>query len=186
MNKRISKKVQEILEKNDAIFYDGIVEPGYDNKPAILADWNNIPRDIFIYLEKRGISCEWEDEWISCEECGKLFRCVPDSYGWEMCGVISEGSALCGNCINPAEYLESIENLPTHALTCALLRKINPEKFGYTLLDDKFENGFYPGQNDDPKIILASLLKDNPNGKYIFVIMDQGQFDISFSVYKKD
>jgi hypothetical protein len=53
-------------------------------------------------------------------------------------------------------------------------------------VQEGFENGFRPGQNDDPASILASLLTNDPNGRYIFVIDEQGQFDIDFSVYRKN
>jgi hypothetical protein len=165
----------------------GCSEPGYDDKPVILADWNNIPQKYYDVLEKHGYSCEWEDEWIVCDNCYKAFRSSPSSYGWEMYGYIGDEHAVCGDCIDWDEYLESIENKPRRAVTCTLLHKHEDEITSrYTLVQEGFENGFRPGQNDDPASILASLLTNDPNGRYIFVIDEQGQFDIDFSVYRKN
>ena len=49
-------------------------------------------------------------------------------------------------------------------------------------LISKFENGFHPGQNDDPKKI-ANKLEENGVSRYLFSVDDKGQFDIHFSVY---
>lgn len=164
----------------------GCCEPGYDDKPVILENWNNIPSEEFYKLEAAGFSCEWEDEWVICGNCYKAFRCIPDSYSWEMFGYISDGEAICGNCIDMPEYLESIENKSTHALTSSLMYQYKPlEQYGYKLIQDKYESGLHPGQNDNPKKILTALLAKNPTGRYVFVIDGQGQFDISFSVYER-
>lgn len=165
----------------------GCCEPGYDDKPVILANWNNVPQEEYDRLEEGGYSCEWSDEWIQCDDCGKAFRSSPNSYRWEMYGYISEdGDVICGDCIDMPSYLESIENRPRKALTCALLYKHKPiEQYGYELVKDGFENGFYEGQNANPEEILAAALVFNPQGRYVFVIDGQGQFDIDFSLYRR-
>lgn len=170
-------------ESNYAV---GCSERGYDDKPVILANWNNIPDKVYQALENHGYSCEWEDEWIVCDDCGKAFRSSPDSYGWEMFGYIGDGFAVCGNCIDWDEYLESMENHPKMAVTCSLFHSFSGEiESRYEVVKEGFENGFHQGQNDNPSEILKALLKDDPTGRYLFVINGQGQFDIEFSVYKK-
>lgn len=162
----------------------GCSELGYDDKPVILADWNHVPAKLFDMLENHGFSCEWDDEWLICDSCYKAFRSSPDSYGWEMYGYIGDGYAVCGDCIEWDEYLESLENKSRKAVTCTLFSEHESEITSrYELVKAEFENGFYDGQNDNPATILESLLKVNPNGRYLFVIDDQGQFDIEFSVY---
>jgi hypothetical protein len=170
----------------DSQYAEGCSELGYDDKPVILANWNNIPQKVFDVLERNGFSCEWEDEWITCDDCGKAFRSSPNSYGWEMFGYIGDGYALCGNCIDWDDYLESLENKPRKAVTCSLFYKFESEITSrYTLVKDDYEAGLHPHQTDDPQKILKSLLEVNPNGKYLFVIDGQGQFDITFSVYER-
>jgi len=183
----MNKNFEKLLDKYTMGMSCGCVEPDYDDKPVITANWNNIPQKVFDALEGMGYACEWEDEWITCDECGKSFRLSPNSYGWEMFGAILDGYALCGYCTEWDEYLESLENQPRKALTCALWDEFKNEiESRYTLIEDEFENGFHPHQNDDPDEILEKLRKDNPNGRYIFVITGQGQFDISFAVYQRD
>ena len=165
----------------------GCSEPGYNDKPVILANWNNIPQKVYDSLESHGYSCEWEDEWLICDECYKAFRCSPNSYGWEMFGYIGDGFAVCGNCINWDSYLEEMENQPRKAVTCALFSEFKGEITSrYDLIRDEFENGFHSGQNDNPASILESLLKSDSTGRFLFVIDGQGQFDLEFSVYKKN
>lgn len=182
MNKHLLNYMENKGYEFDII--TGCSEPGYDDKPVILANWNNIPQKVYGLLENNGFSCEWLDEWITCDNCYKTFRSSPNSYGWEMFGYIGDGYAVCGNCIEWDEYLESMENKPRKAVTCSLFYKFENEITSrYELVKGEFENGFHPCQNDNPAAILESLLKDNPDGKYIFVIDGQGQFDIEFSVY---
>ncbi len=57
------------LEKLDKIypnayfeFYAGCNEPGYDDKPRIIADWNHVPNHVFDKIESLGYACEWSDE----------------------------------------------------------------------------------------------------------------------------
>lgn len=186
--RHLLKWFNETCEKEniDTNFAQGCSEPGYDDKPVILANWNNIHNKVFDSLESHGFSCEWEDEWIICDNCYKAFRSAPDSYSWEMYGHIFDGYALCGDCIEWDEYLESIENTPKMAVTCSLFSAHKDEvESRYTMVKDGFENGFHPGQNDDAESILKSMLEHNPNGRFIFVIDDQGQFDIEFSIYQK-
>lgn len=183
-----SEYVRAFFEKYEyCTFAGGCSEPGYDDKPIILANWNNIPSKVYDKLESLGYSCEWEDEWIVCDSCYKAFRSQPDSYSWEMYGIIDESQGcVCGDCIDMPEYLESLENRPHKALTCALMWHYKPlEQYGYKLISDEYENGFYPGQNDDPEKILAACLKQNPAGRFVFVIDGQGQFDINFSIYER-
>ena len=174
----------ERFNKNYA-FYDGVCEPGYDDKPVILANWNEYPDSLVDQLENEGYYVDYDDEWIYCDDCGKVFRCIGGSYGWEMYGVIFDGYAICGDCLDGEEYLKSIENDPRKALTCALLDKHNPTDHGYELVQDGYENGLHEHMNDHPSKIFSELMKDDPYGKYIFAISDQSQFYITFSVYKK-
>jgi len=76
---------------------DGCCEPGYDDKPVVLGNWNsetrwdgekritvnNVMPRIAKLLEKLGYEVEWEDEWTTCEDCGKATRSQPDSYSWQ-------------------------------------------------------------------------------------------------------
>lgn len=182
----MNRNLVKLLDKYNMQMSSGCVEPSYDDKPVIKANWNNIPDKVFKALESMGYSCEWEDEWLECDNCYKSFRSSPDSYGWEMFGVVRDGYCLCGNCIEWDELLEEYENNPKKAVTCSLFyHNENEITSRYTLVEENFENGFHEGMNDDPKKILAKLLENDKTGKYIFVISEQSQFYITFAVYKK-
>lgn len=187
--KKQTKLITEFWEKygDDVRDAQGCTEPGYDDKPVIMANWNNIPAKYFDHLEKHGFSCEWEDEWLVCDECYKAFRSSPDSYGWEMYGYIGDGFCVCGDCIDWEEYLQGMENEPTKAVSCSLFHSHRKEiESRYTLVQGGFENGFHQGMDDDPKKILAKLLEKDTSGRYLFVISEQSQFYITFEVYKRN
>ena len=158
-------------------------EPGYsDPKSGILfADWNSCSRRVQDLLESAGYSLEWGEEWTTCGGCGKALRTSPDSYSWLPSYVADCGFLLCNDCVDPESYLESLEDSPRKAIT---IDSIDPTDFGYILLDDSFENGFHPGQNDDPVKISKDLHAEGYK-HLIFKIDGKGQFDISFSVWHK-
>jgi len=182
----------------DIRFADGCSEPGDEDKPIVLGNWNErtrydchgrcitnndtMPR-IAKILEKLGYQCEWEDEWAVCDECGKAIRIVPNSYSWkpsywspEDCGII------CHNCVkaNPEYYLEWLNGNEKHCLTL----DIDLTKYGYSLYRNNYENGWHDGQDDDPAAI-AEYLRGNEITDFIFVLDSVGQFDINFSVWVK-
>lgn len=180
----MNDNLEKMLEKYSIETCHGCNEPGYDDKPVCLANWNNIPQKVYDALEFMGYSCEWEDEWTMCGQCYKVVRTSPSSYGWtRYWAIIGDCELICGDCLkdDPTDYLEELENNPKHCLTFDL----DLEELGYVMIEEDFENGWHPGQDDDPKTILERLLKDNPEGKYIFNLDEQSQFYIGFSIWKK-
>jgi hypothetical protein len=181
------------LDKLDRIFpgahFDlafGCAEPGYDDKPVIMADWNHVPNVVFSRLESLGYACEWSDEWTPCSECGKAVRTSPDSYNWQPAYIIQDGDLLCLDCVDAQAYYESIENRPDVAASNEFTYKYPIEDYGYTRVnDDAYTNGLHPGQNDDPKQILGDLLSNDPEGRFVFTLDYTSQFEVGFSVYRK-
>jgi hypothetical protein len=166
-------------------------EPGYtDPEKAILfADWNPMHREIGDYLERAGYALEWSDEWIVCSETGKAYRTQPDSYSWTPYYHLTEdGDVIGGDEIEndesvAREYLDLIENDPRKAN----LFDLDFESLGYRRLNEAdFEAGFYPGQNDNPRKILADLQAKDPDGQFVFSVTGKGQFDVHFAVYRKE
>ena len=179
--------LEKIIEKYGRAYleaYPGCVEPRYDDKPVILGDWNHVPGKVFDMLERNGYSCEWLDEWSSCGNCGKVFRTSPNSYHWQPAYWMTEGDITCLECLDPQEYYESLENHPSKCATDTILNKYPIENYGYELVKDDYQNGWHEGMNDDPKTILKAAQENKP-GKYIFVLDEQSQFYITFSLYRK-
>lgn len=188
--------LMDIAEKmgHDIQVAGGIAEPGYDDKPVVLGNWNErytgnvitdntMPR-LAALFEKLGYTAEWSDEWEVCSCCGKVIRVRADSYSWKAYYWIDpvHCELLCGDCIkdDPAGYLEYLSGNPSACDTIGL----DLSKFGYELHAGNYENGWYPGQNDDPKDVAIKLRKEGIED-FVFVLDNTGQFDIGFSVWVK-
>lgn len=169
-------------------FASGVAEPGYEDKPVILANWNYVPGKMFDALENHGFACEWSDEWMTCPGCDKIVRTSPDSYGWNPSYVEIDSEYVCLDCAESEidDYYESLENVPTKCVTEPVARRYPLEDSGYIQIESGYESGFHPHQTADPKSILARLLESDPLGRFIFVLTDTGQFDIEFAVYKRE
>ena len=155
-------------------------EPGYstDKGLILVGDWNHFNKEEIDELEAIA-ELEWLDEWALCE-CGKLIRTTGDSYGWTASYYIfNDCELVCHECIDPEEYLEDIANDPKKAITL----DIDPENYGYKLIEGDFQNGFHPGQNDNPMEIYKRL--ESAYKSLVFLITDVGQFDLSFEIYGK-
>lgn len=160
-------------------------EPGYTNpeKGVIWANWNNLPRDLDRVLERAGYAVEWSDEWANCDDCQRAVRTSPDSYGYQPYYVfVDDCTIVCLDCVDWAEYLESIEDDATKAV----VRKCNPADYGYTRISDagEYESGFHAGQTDDPRKVLADL-QSRGHSHIVFRIPETSQFYIKFEVWEK-
>jgi hypothetical protein len=175
----------------------GYAEPGYtDDVVVVVGDWNEIteydkatgkfvtvdssPAELAEKLESAGATLEWCDEWVACADCGKLVRTSGDRHGWKQAYWSSPDGPVCRLCVkpDPEAYLRELEGNVERAESMG----IDLEANGYVLLQDDFENGFYGGQDAHPKVIGATLRKQNVQ-RFIFRLDDVGQFDVKFSVY---
>lgn len=182
-------------------FGAGIAEPGYgtDETVWVLGNWNtkrwlspeersagvkltneeSLPARLAEALERRvpGVELHWLDEWTSCEDCARIFRTQPDSYGWLMYGAFTDNGIFCADHLSFDDIAESYINEPSRALTFPL----NLEDEGFSLYGARYENGWHPGQNDEPEAILTEALRHWREG--IFKISSSGQFDIEFELW---
>lgn len=183
------------------LYCKGYSEPGYDSEAVIvLGNFNTItrydtmtrenvliddaPKTCADALEKAGADLQWEDEWIECARCGKLVRCESNGHGWRQAWAHIGYDAVCHRCIckskkSRMEYLDSVENVPTTAIT---IEGIDLEKHGYVLLQDDLENGWYGGQAADPNVIAESLRKAKVF-RFLFTLDRTSMFDLEFSVW---
>lgn len=164
-------------------YAEDYAEPGY-NKPErgiLFGNWNYASRKASDLLERMGYALEWSDEWTTCEDCGKAIRTSPNCYDWTPYYVEQDG-AVCFNCVDWESYLESIEDRPSKAA----MSHVNPADYGYMRVSDagEYENGFHPGQNDNPEAILEALHECGVK-RVLFRISSKGQFDISFETWRK-
>jgi len=184
---RISRVLEYATEKGCYIEWaDEYAEPGYGpaEKGIAFANWNpELEHRVGDVLEKLGVECEWSDEWATCGNCGKAVRTSPDCYFWKPYYWLCEGELTCGECIlkdpEGIGYLEHLENNPYSADTLG----VDWSKYGYILLDEKWENGLHPGMNDKPEEVMAKLLKYHDSA--IFTL-ETSQFYVTFRAWVKE
>jgi hypothetical protein len=185
-------------ERGELDWFDKYANPREDSRKGVLtANWNKFPRPddhgfnwtrqgkkFGHILEAMGYNLEWSDQTSRCDHCNGCITDGPDYYGDSAhYAFLVECNVLCEHCIRAnfaEEYLEGLENNPRIGM---FINGIDPAEYGYEELESNFQNGFHPGQTDDPKKIFARL-----KGKYsrlLFVIDELGQFDVHFSVWFK-
>jgi hypothetical protein len=177
----------------------GYAEPGYTDPASgviALGNWNDISKwnekkQSFDHVdstlprladnfEKLGVELDWSDEWKACDECFKLVRTSPDSYGWQRHYWESENGIVCADCVkkDPGDYLDDLEGNTSSCVTFDL----DLEEAGYKRVEMDFENGWYGGQSANPEAIGEALRKRGVT-RFIFNLDSTGQFDMKFSVW---
>ncbi len=151
---------------------------------------------IFQQLEDQGVELAWRDEWIIDYEHSKCYRTTGDNYGWTPSYVMSEYGDMLTPDSDFDDWLDWARNDLDNALCDSMLGD-NVDRMlderGYTRRPpdgDRFENGWYPGQNDTPKAVVEALEADlgyaGVDFEYVFVIDAVGQFDIHFAIWWKE
>lgn len=186
----IGKAIERLeADTQDSVYYfEGCVEPGYDDAPMIAGNWNPLSQETNdkweAVLEANGISLEWNDEWVECEGCNKAVRCQPNSYSWLPYYVfIDDCTVLCGDCIleDPEdEYIPLLINNPGKANIFNLLEL---KDFGFQPYNGRYETGWHPGQNDEPSKVMEEIHKELPSSEVVFEITSKGQFGIYWTAF---
>lgn len=177
-----------LCDKHYAEYCSKYGERGYRTPECgiiIFANWNDVKRKQFVkYLEQLGAEMEWSDEWMVDYENDKCYRTSGDSYHW-VCQV---------RWIEHGEWLTPDDDLSTWLEELAMEPGDEPqvlpdfftgadlEALGYEQIEQTFENGFFEGQNDDPKKIAEKAFKFGAQ-KVIFRIKEQSQFYMKFECY---
>lgn len=79
------------------------------------------------------------------------------------------------------DWYAGLEDNPETAVS---IGGIDPSDYGYKLIQEGFESGFHPGQNDKPKEIYKRKVQQGYK-HILFTIDRSGQFDVHFSVWHK-
>jgi hypothetical protein len=201
--------VSGILERlaNDGVVTDlakEYGEPGYElaegSTPAVVLGsyWcrrcpdkdlhaveTHHPR-LWAQLEAQGLSFEWYDEWVvDWENGGKAYRTTGDSYGWQPSLVVTDD----GEMLTPDDDLETwvewaTEDPSARCIPSTIAGGADVEALGFTRHNGQFENGWHPGQTDDPRAIVSALRERyGDEVKIVFTLDSTGQFDVAFSAY---
>ncbi len=179
-------------------FYEGISEPGYEDTPAIAANWNKCEEYFKKFSDKKKLL--WDDEWSGCDDCNKAVRIQPDSYDWEPNFVtFLDGTLVCQKCITDLYdvYSDAIlelyicnQNSTVYKLAPSWLYPFFELK-GFTCLDQNnecriFESGLHEGQSDSPEKVMAQIHSIYTNTvDIIFIGTAKSQFDLNWNTLLK-
>ena len=170
-------------EVDNLIYAKDYAEPGYTAgaKGVVFANWNIFPRHFDRVLENAGYSREWSDEWSICEDCGRAVRTSGDSYGWQPSYAMpDDGAIVCHDCLDPADYLASLEDNPH---TANNLRHIDPADHGYIRYNaERYESGLHHGQTDNPTAVYNEMTAKGL-AHILFNIDTVQQFDTYWSAW---
>jgi hypothetical protein len=161
-------------------------ERGYSNPELgiLFADWNPISRTVQDYLEEAGYALEWSDEWYVDHENDKAWRTSGNSYHW-VCSVrFCDGYVLTPDDDISAWIDECAVDSPNDVIS-TLPDWITPDDIleqGYELFADNLENGFHPGQTDNPQDVTKKALASGAQS-VLFRISEHSQFYVVFECY---
>ena len=202
------RAVEHVLEKYENTAYPdlhpGCAEPGYEDVSVLVANWNNVPRKLYDWMERNFewgkpqlISLQWMDEWMRCSFCSKAVRESPDSYSWLPSYIwVGECDIACEECWTGDEciqedIIETYANNPSRAVAQGF-DDILEEKYGFECVSEdnqscaRYATGWYPGQNDNPQEVYKELKKRfKPvweRTQIIFTLQAKGQFDLNWGV----
>jgi len=178
-------EIQEILndlcENNYATFANEYAEPDYDNpKTGILfCDWNDVAPEIQKTLEEAGYILEWYDEWVTCYECGRAIRTIPDSYSWLKSWAVVDCSFYCKDCILE-DYGEEYIDEKMGRVDGAVMPWVDLSVYGFTLATDEYY-GFNGGIH--PQTMIETRIEMLQDKEWIFQIDWVAQFDVGYSLW---
>ena len=143
--------------KHDGVPF-AVIEPQFD---SIVDDplFVEVLRALGVDEDNYGYS----DEYSECTECGNVIRTSPTHATWkpDFWLNLRDGEILCKECTkeNANAYFawlaeETVESTPQICL-------LDPKEHGFTKVIDDLEYGYHPGQNDDPKKLIAWANKHN-------------------------
>lgn len=165
--------------------------PRGDDAP--LTKEENIGPRLAAAFEWLGYDLQWSDEWTRCGECYRAMRTQPDSYGWTMFGAWVDDACeyFCADCLRAdmATSLEPYHDAPHNAVTWATSADMMAAGWTQYAPEDPhaYENGWHPGQTDDPAEILAEIKRSQEEDRpVVFLIDGVGQFDMRFSAWVRD
>jgi len=152
---------------------------------VLLSNWNYFPRWFQDALEQAGYSIEWSDEWVIDWEGGaKAYRCQPDSYGWEPSYIDTDDGVLTRD-DEPDSIIDYCAiDAPTDSIRCvpSWIGDLELRMSGFEPENGIYENGWHPGQDDDPKKIAARAFKLGAR-RVVFRKVENSQFYIRFECY---
>lgn len=188
IQQNIENIINMLSDKHYAEICTAYGEPGYTaDKGVILCNWNDVNKRVADYLEKSGYSLEWSDEWMIDYDYSKAYRTQSDSYHWQSSIIVTDDGEMLTPDDADSEWIANACMTDEGHTVVAVPARISEQSIideGFELVDDTLENGFFPGQNDDPKTI-AKKLFDRGAIAVVFRIREVSQFYIKFQAFAK-
>ena len=184
------KALDRFFEQHpDSYHADRYIEPGYDQPETgiLLANWNQVESDLMDELEAEGYELEWSDQWLVTGDGGAV-RTSPDSYHWQPSYHITDHGDIITIEDDASEWIAEVALTDWNHPIRALPDHISVEDLssaGYMLLEEEFENGFHPGQTDDPKEVVVRLFNEMEATEVVFRVSEQSQFYTRFEAWYK-
>ena len=156
----------------------------------VTGNWNRPMGDrLFDALERIGVDAEWCDMAGRCSDCGKLMETSANCAGWQP-GYLtgSEGDRICFDCLDTDtdDVLDEFGyiNNPDKVIPDGLGRHL--KAWGWEPYNGVFENGWHPGQTDNPREILGAIRAKEPNLSVVFRLDETSMFYIRFTAWTKN
>jgi len=119
----------------------------------------------------------FDDEYDFCAKCHKIIKTSPDGYCWTPDYIESEDGYVHVDCCDVDDVLAAYKNRNK-----ALPIQIQKRSDLVELSDIEYSNGFFEGQDDDPKIIIKAMKKA---GIDCWFNVEPSQFYVDFTVLVK-
>lgn len=168
------------------VMEDDPCNPGEQH--AALHEFEHHHPRIWAQLESQGVAFEWSDEWHLDYENDKAWRTQPDSYSWqpsiilplEACEYITPDDDI-------ETWIEACVNNPSMCVPRGVWSDAEIEATGFVEYQCGYENGWHPGQTDDPREITRLIREERGDDvEILFQLTQVQQFDISFCVWVRD
>lgn len=184
---RITSKIIEALSNKYTYIElsDNYGEPGYTlpsgKQGILLANWNKVPKHIGNALEKQ-FELEWFDEWVIKHSLphSLAYRSKPNSYSWTPSYIETEYESIFTR-DNAKSDIESYIEMLDHVPSKIDIFDLNWPEYGFTILEDDYESGWY-GQENSPDSILEAIDRLYPNHTVIFCQLSNEQFRSNWKV----
>ena len=185
--KRTNIILQALQEKHDVEYCGHYGEPGYQDPAAgiVFANWNNISKRVYSYLELAGFECEWSDAWTIDYNNDKAYRTSPDCYQWVSQIAYTDDGEILTPDDSIADWIGEMSMTDQAQRPRALpdwITAADIEAEGYQAINGDYESGFHPGQTDKPDVIAKSAF-DRGAVSVVFRIKETSQFYIVFQGY---
>ena len=145
----------------------------------------------FRKLEELGVELEWYDEWIVDHLHDKAYRTSADSYSWQPSYVVTEDGEMLTVDDDLEEWIAYAKNNPRLCIPSNVATGADLIRAGFTEYNGTYENGWHPGQTDDPAVIEAEIRRfesadDDEYGDnldVVFCLSETSQFYVKFEAY---